>query len=304
MTRLLPIFLILTAARGPDPVGFEAAYLYNLSTNFGALPLRAVALSYDPAHHELYVTGDGPVRVFNDSGMEVYSFGDSPDLGVVRSIAPTEDGDLLALAYRMGRLALVRCSFRGDFLSEIVPRNVPGSLESFRPSVMRYAAGKIYLADQAEMQVLVLDETGEYVASYDVAEKLGEVDKRAQLGLRGFSVDREGNVLFTIQPLFRAYLMTPAGEVRGFGERGSAPGKFNIVGGIARDEAGYVYVTDILKSAVLVFDPALKFVKEFGYRGRAAGSLAAPEDVVAADAKLFVSNRGRKGVSVFRVGMK
>jgi hypothetical protein len=43
-------------------------------------------------------------------------------------------------------------------------------------------------------------------------------------------------------------------------------------------------------------------VKEFGYRGRAPGSLAAPEEIVAAGGKLFVSNRGRKGVSVFRVG--
>jgi hypothetical protein len=98
--------------------------------------------------------------------------------------------------------------------------------------------------------------------------------------------------------------MSPAGEIRGFGQKGSAPGKFNIVGGITRDDAGNFYVADLLKSAILVFDPELRFVKEFGYRGSAPGSLAAPEEIVAAGEKLFVSNRGRKGVSVFRVGAR
>jgi hypothetical protein len=306
-TGFLSIALLLaTATRGPAPGAepFEAAYVHSLSSSFGALPFSNVGLSYDPVHRELYVTGDGPVRVFNESGMEVYTFRDAPELGSVRSIASLEEGDLLALAYRGGKLVLLRCTFRGEFLDEIVPRNVPESLRDLAPHVMRYAAGKIYLVDGPGMRILVLDATGEYLTSYDVGVKLEVGDKRAQLGLRGFGVDREGNLLFTIQPLFRAYVMSPAGEIRGFGQKGSAPGKFNIVGGITRDDAGNFYVADLLKSAILVFDPELQFVKEFGYRGRAPGSLAAPEEIVAAGEKLFVSNRGRKGVSVFRVGAR
>lgn len=301
MTSLVSIALLVVtaAARGPAP--FEASYLYNLSTNFGVLPFSDVGLSYDASHKELYVTGAGPVRVFNDSGMEIYSFGDSVDIGAVRGIAAVEDGSLIAFALRDGRDALVRLTFRGEFVGEITPRNVPRHLASLRIAVMRYAGGKIYLADSADMRILVLDSSGEYVTSYDVAETLDVADQRADLGLRGFSVDRDGNLLFTIQPLFRAYVMTPEGVIRGFGTKGSAPGKFNIVGGISRDDAGYTYVADLLKSAILVFDPELRFVKEFGYRGRSPGSLAACEEIVAADGKLFVSNRGRKGVSVFRV---
>jgi DNA-binding beta-propeller fold protein YncE len=169
---------------------------------------------------------------------------------------------------------------------------------------MRYADGKVYLVDHAQMRVLVLDTAGRYLTSYDIAEKLGEAANRAQLGLRGFSVDREGNLLFTIQPLFQAYVMTPGGEVRAFGQRGSAPGKFNVVGGIARDDAGNFYVADMLKSAILVFSPEFRFVKEFGYRGRSPANLAAPYDIVVAGDMLFVSNRARRGVSVFRVGAK
>jgi DNA-binding beta-propeller fold protein YncE len=306
-TGLLSIALLLaTATRGPAPgtEPFDTSYLHSLSTSFGELPFSNVGLSYDPVHKELYVTGDGPVRVFNESGMEVYTFRDAPELGAVRSIASLEEGDLLALSFRDGKRRLFRCTFRGEFLGEVIPRNVPESLRDLEPSMMRFAAGKIYLVDGGAMRILVLDSTGEYLASYDVGDKLDVGNKRSELGLRGFGVDREGNLLFTIQPLFRAYVMSPAGEIRGFGTKGSAPGKFNIVGGITRDDAGNFYVADLLKSAILVFDPELNFVKEFGYRGREPGRLAAPEEIVAAGEKLFVSNRGRKGVSVFRVGQR
>jgi DNA-binding beta-propeller fold protein YncE len=222
---------------------------------------------------------------------------------VVWHIAAQEDGTLLALAQREGKLRLLRCSFRGELLDEVVPRNLPANM-AFAPSAMRYVNGKIYLLDTAGMRIVVLDVTGEHLTSYDVAEKLEVSEKREQLGIRGFDVDRDGNILFTIQPLFKAYMMTPEGEVRAFGQRGSSPGKFNVVSGITRDDAGYYYVADILKSAVLVFDPEYRFVREFGYRGRKPGSLAAPVEIVTGDGKLFVSNRGRKGVSVFRVGVQ
>jgi hypothetical protein len=300
------IALLLAASRpaptaGPAP---EITYEHSLSTSFGAVASSDVTLSYDARYGELYLTGYGPVRIFNTSGMEIYSFGDSGEVAAVRNVAALEDGDLVAFALHAGHLALVRLDFRGGFRREIVPRGLPKGLADFAPGVMRYRNGKIYLADMNGMRIVVLDLDGEYVASYDVAQKLGMPEKRAELGLRGFSVDGEGNLLFTIQPLFSGYLMTPEGEVRGFGQRGSAPGKFNIVAGIDRDEAGYTYVVDILKSAVLVFDPALQFVKEFGYRGSHVGSLTSPEDVLASSGKLFVSNRARRGVSVFRVVIK
>jgi hypothetical protein len=111
-------------------------------------------------------------------------------------------------------------------------------------------------------------------------------------------------MLFTIQPLFAAYIMTPDGKIQQFGKKGSAPGKFNIVGGIARDDAGYFYVVDVLKSAIIVFDRDFVFRKEFGYRGAGPGNLAAPEQIAAGGNRLFVSNRARKGVSVFQITAK
>jgi hypothetical protein len=288
-------------AVGGTGVEYDVTYLYNLSSSFGPLPLSNVQLSYDREHRELFVTGDGPVRVFNDSGMETFTFGDDPELGFVLSVASTEGGALVALAAQAGRMAIVRCSFRGEFRGVIEPRGVPEAYAHLVPSILRYHDGKLYLADQAGMRILVLDLEGNYVAGYDVAAKLNEAPRRDDLGLRGFNVDREGNILFTIQPLFTAYTMSPEGEIQAFGQRGSAPGKFNIVGGIARDDAGNYYVSDMLKSAVLVFDKDRVWRSEFGYRGPRPGNLAAPEDVVAVGDRVFVSQRARRGVSVFRV---
>lgn len=306
LLAIAPIVPMLLASAVPGgDAQFQAPYLYNLSTNFGALPLMGAFLSWDPEHREMYVTGDGSVRVFNDSGMQVYAFAELPEVGGIARVAALEGGDLLVQAYREGRLALLRLTFRGDLIEEITPRGVPDDYQdAARHGFMRYQGGRIYLADLGAMRLVVLDLTGACVASWDLAEKIGEPAKRADLGVRGFNLDKDGNVLFTVQALFKAFVLAPDGSVRAFGVRGSAPGKFNVMGGIARDEVGNFYVADILKSAVLVFDGDLQFVREFGYRGRAPGNLVAPEDIAVGNGKLYVSQNARRGVSVFRIAQQ
>ena len=124
--------------------------------------------------------GDGVVRVFNDAGMEIFTFGQDPEVGHIRNVAALSGGDLLALAYGPGGLRLVRCTFRGEFLGVITPRDIPAEFGGQLPTEMRYRNGKIYLADLAAMRVLVIDESGAFVASYDVAEKLEIAAKREQ----------------------------------------------------------------------------------------------------------------------------
>lgn len=301
----LASMLIASATPQGDVQQFEVAFQYKLSTNFGALPLTGALLSWDPEHRELYVTGDGTVRVFNDAGMEVYTFAQDPEVGGISRVAALEGGDLLVQAYREGRLALLRLTYRGELIGEVTPRGVPQAFEdAVARGTMRYRDGKIYLADLGAMRVVVLNLSGECLAAWDLAEKIEEPTKRADLGVRGFSVDGQGNILFTVQPLFRAFVLSPEGELRSFGVKGSAPGKFNVVGGIARDEAGNFYVADILKSAVLVFDGDLRFLREFGYRGGGDRNLVAPEELVVGAGKLYVSQIARRGVSVFRVAQQ
>ncbi len=291
---------LLALAVAPSPVAaVEARYAWNLATPAGPLKTTGVLLSYDAKGRELFVLDGGTVRIFGESGMETFSFGTEAAVGGVRDVTVLDGGDLLVLT-RAAELSLVRCNFRGEPVARLSPR-LPSELEGFTPAFVRARGDRIYLADAREMQVVVLDLGGGFVRSYDVAKLLGVEDKRAENGIRGFGVDYEGNLLVTVQPLFLAATITKDGEVRAFGKKGSGPGKFGVVAGIAADERGYLYVADQLRCVVLVFDPALRFVREFGYRGKAPGNLVVPSDVAAGNGKVFVSQYAGRGVSVYDV---
>jgi hypothetical protein len=302
--RAAQLVVVLTTAwlGGAQParaVTFE--YVHRLSTLDGFVPFSGARITYDDAARELFVYSEGRVRIFNESGMEIFSTGDTPEVGHVVSAAALENGDLLALSYRYGKPLLLRCNFRGELLRELALSGLPAELGDFRAHVLRHRAGRIYLADLARMRIVVADLEGRFEKAFDAAALLDVAEKREQVGLKGFNVDPAGNMLFTSQPLFRAYVLTLDGKLTAFGQRGSAAGKFNVVGGIAADERGYHYVTDLLKSSVLVFDADLKFVTEFGARGDDPGNLNSPVDVAAGNGMVFVSQLGRRGVSVFRL---
>lgn len=295
-----PALAIETAVPGRV---FKQTYLYNFSTTTGVLPLSGVSLAVDYEANELFTFGDGLVRVFNDAGMEIFQFGTDSGAPMPVSLAPVEGSDFVAIAMKDGERQLARYNFRGEVTSTVTLTGVPEPfLRDFVPDVIRAADGKVYLVHRAKLKLLVVTADGAFVAARDIGPMV-EPDpaKRVDLFMRGFNVDRRGNVLFTIADLFRAYVLSPAGELKSFGQKGSAPGKFNVVTGIAADDDGNVYVADILKNAIIVFDNQLRFIREFGYRGRKPGNLAAPEDVVFANGRLYVAQNARKGVSVFKV---
>jgi DNA-binding beta-propeller fold protein YncE len=269
------------------------------------LPTSAATLTYDARHHELYVLSEGLVRVVNPVGMEVFTWEQDSALGNVSGVAPLDDGDVIALRQVGTQTELVRCNFRGEILG---PFEVDGLREEiaqgFDPvRMLNGGDGRLYLADlYAAKRVLTVDiAVGRVVRSLDLASKLGLEGLQTQYDIDGFAVDGHGNVLVTVAAMFKVFVIAPDGSTRSFGKSGSAPGKFGIVKGVAADDAGNIFVTDILKSAVLVFDADFNFVAEFGYRGTRPGSLLSPRDIVVADGKLFVSQQARRGVAVFSV---
>jgi hypothetical protein len=72
------------------------------------------------------------------------------------------------------------------------------------------------------------DKTGTYKVTLTVTDDRGNKD------ISGFTVDKDGNILITIPVMFRVYAISPDGQVSYFGKPGGAPGRFNIVAGIAR----------------------------------------------------------------------
>lgn len=289
----------LVAASAPR--GLKLEYQYNLATVAGDIHTSAAGLNYDRQTFEIFVTGYGQVRVFNAAGMETYRFGDDGALGSIYGVAALEDGDLLVLGYRDDKPGLLRCNFRGEVIEAVALTGVPEAFRGMRPNAIVYQDGRVYLADLAQMRVVLVDRGGKYLASYDLADRIAVADKRADHGMNGFGVDRDGSMLFTVAPLFKAFVVSLSGQVRSFGRPGSAPGSFGIVAGIGSDARGRYYVADSLKCAVLVFDSNLSFVAEFGTRGYRPGQLLGPTSVAVAGDRVFISQNGARGVAVYQV---
>ncbi len=301
----------------PTPApALTSTYLHHLSSSTGVAPSSWASLTYDRVNDEVFVASEGIVRVFGKNGMEIYTFGGDGDLGYVMGVAVLEDGDLVVLASTAGsKRSLVRCNFRGEPISEIVPTSLPATVATpFEPEAIAYHDGNLYLALLGAKTVVVTDVTGAYRRSYRVPDLLkGHLPDVSRAGEKGrekeppnlfigaFSVDDGGNLLFTMPTLFFACVVSPNGEVRMFGARGSAPGKFNIAGKMVADESGNYFLTDKLRSVVMVFDKDLKFVGEFGYRGDNPENLVAPFDIAVGNGKVFVAQAGNRGVSVFKV---
>jgi len=315
----LAVALALTAAPRPAPAAkpavrppppplprVEATYAHELSTPSGVVRLMWPSLAYDRAHDETFVVAEGFVRIFNSSGMEVHRFGDDGSLGYVTRAVALDEGEIVVLTTLNGRLAYLRCDFRGELIVQFGLTGLPEAFAQFEPDQLVHRAGKLYFAERGTMRVVVTDVTGAYRQSFRLNELVaaavsGDVERRPSTGMEAFNVDAAGNLLFTMSTMFAAAVVSPAGELRLFGSRGSTPGRFNIVGGIDADENGNIFVTDRLRSVVSVWNADLRHLGDFGYRGESTSNLLAPYEIAAGNGKVIVAQAGNRGVKVFRV---
>jgi hypothetical protein len=283
----------------------NAAFLYSLSDFSGPIPFNSAGISVDQLRNEIYVVDprEMSITIFNSQGMEVYRFGDDGSLGPVIDVAVKGDGNIFVLSKEGQRSSITLCNFRGEPIAEEELKNLPAEFSNFSPDRIVIQRGLLYLLDSQAMKLVVADSKGQFQKGYDLLPLL-DIKNNVKGGtteIDGFSVDRRGNVLFTVPVLFRAYQLSPEGEISGFGVKGSAPGRFNQIGGIAADDT-YYYVTDKLKSAVLIFDKEFRFQLEFGYRGVRPGNLTGPRNLALdGEGKLYVSQVGKRGISVFHI---
>jgi DNA-binding beta-propeller fold protein YncE len=283
----------------------DANFLYTLSDFNGPIPFNWANISADPVRNEIYVvdTRESNITVFNSQGMEIYRFGDDRSLGPVIDVTVKEDGNILVLSKQGRKSSITLCDYRGQPIGEVELKNLPADFSDFSPDRIVIQRGLIHLMDSQSMKIAVTDSNGLFQKGYDLLSLLDIKDQNTDrtTEIAGFSVDRRGNILFTVPVLFLAYQLSPEGEITLFGAKGSAPGRFNQIGGIVADDS-YYYVTDKLKSAVLIFDKDRKFQSEFGYRGVRPGNLIAPTNLALdGKGKLYVCQLGKRGVSVFQI---
>ena len=251
--------------------------------------------------------------------MEIFGFGENVELAGATDIDLDADGNIYLVYPRAREHKLLRLDYKGEPLASIGLQAVPEEFLPFNPERLQYLEGKLYLADVGSMNIIVTDTEGNFQQGYHVKEALLQLQdefagqpgedifndqKRSDfLDMADFCVDRGGNMYFTISVLFSAFRLPAEGALQMFGTAGSGPGKFGVVAGITTDAQGNIYVTDRLRSVVMIFDSNFAFITEFGYRGLRPGSLIVPDDVVVDDENgfIYVAQAANRGVSVYRI---
>jgi DNA-binding beta-propeller fold protein YncE len=282
-------------------------FVYKLSGFTGTIPYSWSRVVADKERNEIYVLYQNTIRVFNESGMEIYRFGDDLALGHIVDVAVDKNGDILLLTYKQSEGVaageIIQCNYRGEPKSKIELKNIPSQFSKFLPNRMVYWEGNIYMASFMELDMVVIDDQGNFRKGYDLFSLLELEEKdRGNVQISGFNVDREGNILFTVPVLFKACILSPDGKLDWFGKPGSTSGRFNIVAGIVRDSKGNYLVVDKLKCAVMVFDQNFKFITQLSERGYKPGYLIVPDDIAIDNGdRIYVTQAARKGVSVFKL---
>lgn len=285
----------------------KGSFSYNLSNFTGTIPYGWSRVVADKGRNEIYVLFQNTVRVFNEFGMEIFRFGDDLDLGQIVDVAVDENGDIFLLTYKQSEREpvgeIIQCNYRGEPKSKIELKNIPSQFSKLLPNRMVSQDGNIYLASLMGLNVIVADHQGNFKKGYDLFSLLELEEKnRGDVEILGFSVDREGNMLFTVPTLFKACILSPDGKLDSFGKPGSASGRFNVVAGIVRDSKGNYLVVDKLKCAVMVFDQNFNFITQFSERGYKPGYLIAPDDIaIDSGDRIYVTQAARRGISVFRL---
>jgi len=280
--------------------------LYKLSDFSGTVPYRTfVRMAVDRAAGQILVLDPGTrdIRIYNDAGMETYRTDSYGKIGMPLDFVVNENGSMDLLIKTRDSYAVQRCNYRGEIQKKLDLTDIPEEYSDMSPSRILRDGKLLYLVDLNKLKIAVFGNNGRFVRGILVADLLKKETKLGQGDfIFGITVDREANLYFTIPTKFRAYRLSPEGQVKGFGMPGSVAGRFSVVSGIAVGADGDIFLTDRNRNVVMVFSPDLNFLFEFGHRGLGPGTLIVPDDLAFdASGKLYVSQLGQRGVKVYRI---
>ena len=298
--RLLTGICLVAGCATPLWAQVRPAYQYTLSSFGGPLRDDWVRVQVDTARDEIYVVYQNIVRVFNPSGMQIFSFGENLDVGQIVDVAVDPAGNVLLLSYKDSGSLVTRCNYRGVPIATVRITNLPAGLV-FYANRLKYQSGLLYFLSLPSATVVVTDANGQFRKRIDlVPPAQNDENRNGGAEVSGFTVDQEGSIYFSVPVWAKVVKVAPDGKSQSFGSPGSGAGKFGVVAGVAVDSRGNILVADKLKCVVMAFDKDFRFLGEFGYRGARPQNLVMPDDV-AIDSKdrIYVSQARRRGVSVF-----
>ncbi len=299
----LAVLLSSPAMAGPA----EISYLYDLADFTGRIPYSDARVVVDAFRSEVYTVYGNEIRVFNNAGMEIYRFDVDVEDGRLTDLGIESSGDILMLVYASGsgegarQWSLIRADFRGRPTAEIA-LDRSGDAAGFLPNRLLLRSGRIWLVSQGQMRAACYLPDGTLERLLDLAElaALPEED-RANAEISGLDVGSDGTVVFAVPEQFRVHAIEPGGGVRSFGKSGSAAGAFGVLGDVALDGEGNIFLSDRQRSVVMVFNREFRFLRE---EGRIAHRewLARPGALALDPAgRLYVSQVRNRGVAVFAI---
>ncbi|MBF0327653.1 MAG: VCBS repeat-containing protein [Nitrospirae bacterium] len=157
---------------------------------------------------------------------------------------------------------------------------------------------RIYVGDEADGSVTVIDSTGKFLFKLGVGN--------GEFGLpNDIAISSSGNAYVVDSKNNTVKMYSKEGQYLGvFGGIGSAEGKFNFPTGIAIDDTkgevdGSVYVVDFNNARVQMFDLSGSFKKSFGSFGDAVGQFARPQGIAVAEGYVFVTDAYNAKVQVY-----
>ena len=158
----LAAVLVLAPSTVLSTAGVKPTFLYSLANFHGKLPYNEVRVRVDRARGEIYVVERGIVRVFNESGMEFFWFGDNAELESIYDLAVDEKGDVSLLSFNFShpedpKYFLIRCNYRGELKEKLTVTGLPVEYSGFFPNYMFYRDGEYLFLSSSKMQVVVTE---------------------------------------------------------------------------------------------------------------------------------------------------
>jgi sugar lactone lactonase YvrE len=154
------------------------------------------------------------------------------------------------------------------------------------------AQGLVYVADKDRGQVVVFDQTNEYVRAYGEQDQFEPTDVAVHGG-RVYVCDIRDEEIEILDQGTGALIAN-------FGGQGNETGKFRFPSHLTVDAAGNVYVTDFMNFRVQIFDRDGRFLRTFGQVGDGPGDMPRPKGLaIDRDEHLYVVDAGFELVQIF-----
>lgn len=268
-----------------------------------------MGVCYDAEADELLVadTKNGLIGIFRGDGLPTFTFGGPSILSDPTVIEVGKEGTIYVLAG--DRLRIQVFNYRGEAQAPLECARTTKAGEPPRTvrigAMARRLDGAWWLFDSDAHELLLCDE------ALGVRTAIGAVpNKEKGLHLESVSdiaLAPDGTVALIDLSATPVQILDAAGKfLRGFGKRDIGLENFTMAAALAFDELGFLYVVDLLRHDVKVFDREGRFMSVFGgwfspeTAGRGPGEMLYPADIaISPHGRIYVAERFGQRVQIF-----